>query len=236
MTCTGHTLGKTTKNMPAASSVTPTSVMLIHGFLDTDIPFNGRGGPAPPPAPGALAWGPGYPYELPTAHGSATLMSDMMGCTTRPGQLTSTAPAGAVSVEANAAGCPAGVEVKFVTAMACGHEVYYDMKVTTTTDAAAGVKPCKYETMKAQYAFLSGKASAKAPTFGAAVPETTYPTDDVGALVGGIVGGCFVPVLMFILWMAGVFAPKCPSPLKKTPKETTVTMTNIEEKQAADAA
>ena len=235
MTCTAHTLGKTTKNMPAASSVTPTSVMLLHGFLDTDIPVMGRGGPAPPPAPGAIAWGPGYPYEMPAAVGSATIMSNMMGCTTvvLP---SGPPPAGAVSREGYGAGCPAGVEVKFVALLACGHEAYYDMPISTVTDKAAGVKPCKYETTKAQYAFLSSKASAKAPTFGAAVPETTYPTtSNVGALVGGIVGGCSVPVLMLILWMAGVFAPKCPSPLKKT-QEASVTYAATGTKKAGDAA
>ena len=25
-------------------------------------------------------------------------------------------------------------------------------------------------------------------------------------------GGCFVPFLMFVLWMTGAFAPKCPAP------------------------
>ena len=38
----------------------------------------------------------------------------------------------------------------------------------------------------------------------------------MAAIVGGIVGGCFVPVLMLILWLSGAFASKgCPSPFAK---------------------
>ena len=50
-----------------------------------------------------------------------------------------------------------------------------------------------------------------------------------GGCIGGIIGGCFVPVLLLILWMSNVFAPKCPPPCpwrKKDPPPE-VTMTNI---------
>ena len=54
--------------------------------------------------------------------------------------------------------------------------------------------------------------------------NTTEACNDVGSdegcgagCVGGIVGGCFVPVLLSILWLAGVFESKgCPSPCKKS--------------------
>ena len=38
-----------------------------------------------------------------------------------------------------------------------------------------------------------------------------------GGCIGGIVGGCFVPGLVCILWLSGVFESKgCPSPFKKS--------------------
>ena len=52
------------------------------------------------------------------------------------------------------------------------------------------------------------------PTPPPSPPEATAAGCD-GGCVGAIVGGSFVPVLMVILWMGGVFAPKCPSPLAK---------------------
>lgn len=67
-------------------------------------------------------------------------------------------------------------------------------------------------------------AAATVTTVGAAdAAATTVNTaagggekDNSGALIGGIVGGAFVPTLMFILWMGGAFAKYgCPSPLKK---------------------
>ena len=53
---------------------------------------------------------------------------------------------------------------------------------------------------------------------------------NIGAIIGGVVGGCFVPVLMCYLWLSGVFARfGCPSPLmKKPPPQGDVTMTSIE--------
>ena len=49
-----------------------------------------------------------------------------------------------------------------------------------------------------------------------------------GGCIGGIIGGCFVPTLLFMLWIGGVFAPKCPSPFAKKPPKADVQMTSIE--------
>ena len=38
------------------------------------------------------------------------------------------------------------------------------------------------------------------------------------ASIGGVIGGCFVPVLVLVLWLSGAFGPKCPSPFAKKPK------------------
>ena len=58
-------------------------------------------------------------------------------------------------------------------------------------------------------------------------PQLDHAVD--GGCIGGIIGGISVPLLMLILWLSGVFAPKCPSPFaKKEPKDAGVTMTNIE--------
>ena len=41
-------------------------------------------------------------------------------------------------------------------------------------------------------------------------------SSNLGGIVGGVVGGCFVPILLCILWLCGVFTKfGCPSPLKK---------------------
>ena len=51
-----------------------------------------------------------------------------------------------------------------------------------------------------------------------------------GGCIGGIVGGTLVPMLVLVLWMSGVFAPKCPSPLKQvmqTPKSMAATATSV---------
>ena len=53
--------------------------------------------------------------------------------------------------------------------------------------------------------------------------------DDINwGIIGGVIGGCFVPFLMFTLWMGNVFEKQgCPSPMKKqafTPKATTTTV------------
>ena len=46
--------------------------------------------------------------------------------------------------------------------------------------------------------------------------------------IGGIIGGCFVPVLMCILWLSGVFTKYgCASPFAKT-KEPGVNPTGVE--------
>ena len=34
--------------------------------------------------------------------------------------------------------------------------------------------------------------------------------------IGGIVGGCFVPVLLVVLWLSNAFGPKCPAPSLKS--------------------
>jgi hypothetical protein len=52
-----------------------------------------------------------------------------------------------------------------------------------------------------------------------------YIKDSAGCgpgCIGGIVGGCFVPTLLFILWIGGAFGNKCPSPCAKkgSPKFT----------------
>lgn len=59
-----------------------------------------------------------------------------------------------------------------------------------------------------------------------------------GGCIGGIIGGCFVLVLVCILWLSGAFAKSgCPSPFaKKTPKDAGVTMTNINDVNAAALA
>ena len=57
-------------------------------------------------------------------------------------------------------------------------------------------------------------------------PPATPPGGSIGGTIGAIVGGCFVPVLVCILWLSGAFGSKCPSPLKKKPTEKQ--MTNIE--------
>ena len=58
-----------------------------------------------------------------------------------------------------------------------------------------------------------------------------------GGCIGGIIGGCFVPVLMCILWLSGAFAPKCPSPLKPKPvvTKTVEQKTDTKEVEAASA-
>jgi len=44
----------------------------------------------------------------------------------------------------------------------------------------------------------------------------TEASSNLGGIVGGVVGGCFVPILLCILWLCGVFTKfGCPSPLKK---------------------
>ena len=64
-----------------------------------------------------------------------------------------------------------------------------------------------------------------------------------GAMIGGIVGGCFVPVLMCLLWMGNAFAPKCPSPCAASSSKPAdlsgaggVVMTTTNDKSAAAAA
>lgn len=76
----------------------------------------------------------------------------------------------------------------------------------------------------ADYAYFgkpagSGEAAVKVPATvaccacGGGVQAATCG----GGCIGGIIGGCFVPFLILILWMGGAFAPKCPSPIKKKP-------------------
>jgi hypothetical protein len=43
-----------------------------------------------------------------------------------------------------------------------------------------------------------------------------------GGCIGGIIGGCFVSVLMLVLWMSGTFAKYgCASPCASKPKIVT---------------
>jgi dienelactone hydrolase len=58
-------------------------------------------------------------------------------------------------------------------------------------------------------------------------PATTTgsQSSDSAGRIGGIVGGCFVPVLLCIMWFSGAFGPRCPSPCKKAEKLTTQTST-----------
>jgi len=54
-------------------------------------------------------------------------------------------------------------------------------------------------------------------------PMQPPPPQLSGGSIGGIVGGCFVPVLLCILWFSGAFGKRCPSPLAKavhTPSKT----------------
>jgi len=53
-----------------------------------------------------------------------------------------------------------------------------------------------------------------------------------GGCIGGIIGGCFVPTLLCILWLAGAFGDKCPSPCKKK-EEKQPTFSNTNTGQAA---
>ena len=55
-----------------------------------------------------------------------------------------------------------------------------------------------------------------------------------GGCIGGIIGGCFVPSLMFILWMGNVFEKHgCPSPMKK--KTTEVEVQDVELKPSQES-
>lgn len=63
-------------------------------------------------------------------------------------------------------------------------------------------------------------ASPAPPPPPMAPPPSEPPVDEsssnTGAIVGGVIGGCFVPALLCILWLSGVFAKYgCPSPCKK---------------------
>lgn len=148
-----------------------------------------------------------------------------------------------VSIPYYATGCPswsatyATGSVVLLRLDECGHEAYLDMPVTTPGDIAAGVEPCTVDTAAIQFGFLTSKGGLQSPppywAFEAPMIETQYnlPAGGCGGgCIGGIIGGCFVPTLLFILWMGGAFAPKCPSPCAARTKKDAgdVTMTSIE--------
>ena len=53
------------------------------------------------------------------------------------------------------------------------------------------------------------------------------PSINVSRMVAAILGGCFVPTLVFLLWIGGALGPKCPSPCAKA-KDADIQMTSIE--------
>ena len=189
------------------------------------------------------------------AYGCASIQTPYRGAPYQPGWLnrvlTSLVSAGAyssissvpVSIPYRASACrdfPGSTvpELYLLTLNECGHEAYLGMPVSTAGDAAAGVQPCTIPTTRLQFEFLNSHAipdphEPNYTHFEAPLIETSYEAGGGcdGGCVGGIIGGCFVPSLLFILWMSNVFAPKCPSPFaKKDEKKDAggVTMTSIE--------
>ena len=96
------------------------------------------------------------------------------------------------------AGCPATMAIIAPKA---------DLIMDILDDAGATIS---MEEPASCYAF---EVEAEAP------PPSSPPesSSNGGAIAGAVVGGSFVPFLMFTLWMGGAFANKgCPSPLAKT--------------------
>lgn len=230
-------------DLPAPGpAVTPTPVLIVHGYLDTDIPFAGRSGP---PQPGPVEWNDlDYPWALTSAVDNIKAFGAMMGCanssvTSNATQWPTPLPTSFLAYDG--VSCNAGVSVQLQVNGACGHEAYKDFPggVSTASDVAAGVKPCTVDTNAAAYALFDGSVSAAAAPVAASLTSVTanFPSAGCdGGCVGGIIGGCFVPTLMFILWMSGVFGPKCPSPLKKKKKDADVVMTSTVDASKAEEA
>lgn len=242
MACTSHVIGANT--IPSATSVTPTPVLILQGMLDTDTDPYGRWGATPnTPSIVGIPWGPGMPYDQISSLESIMKLATMMGCTaeTPPDSYNATVaelgaawptdPATLYWTFFKGTNCADDVAVELIGLIFCGHEAYLDFPVSTPGDVASDVQPCKVDTNAVIYSFLAGKVSAAAPTLGAAVVETAYPSGGCGGgCIGGIIGGCFVPVLLCILWMGGAFKKKA-----KAPKDG-VTMTNIDTAAKAEAA
>lgn len=224
MSCTAHTLG--VNAVTAAASMQATPVIIVAGAADTDILLVGRSGtPASSTSPLGIPWGDGYPWDIVSAQANIGNWASMMGCTSIP-SLPSPLPTSGVA-EVQGVGCNAGVMVKLIVAIGCGHEVYAGQSVSTQGDIDAGVQTCTYDTLSMQYAFFSGKSTPADPPFGTGISMssiTSYPRPgggdntgiSTGALVGAIIGGCFVPTLLCILWLSGALAKYgCKSPFHK---------------------
>ncbi|EOD09309.1 hypothetical protein EMIHUDRAFT_216710 [Emiliania huxleyi CCMP1516] len=83
---------------------------------------------------------------------------------------------------------------------------------------------CTYADLSAGAAKCSGGSSgytnAYTATALAGVTDIFYsePSMAAAGCIGGIIGGCFVPVLLLGLWASGAFGSKCPSPVLKPQK------------------
>ena len=118
----------------------------------------------------------------------------------------------------------AGVDKSFVTIRVTAASV----RITATIAVPASMTPDAVQTSLSSTLGTAADASEalgvtveEKPTVALVVDDPLRPRGSGsfscdGGCVGGIVGGCFVPVLVCILWLGGAFA-KCgwPSPLKK---------------------